>query len=661
MGPASIPPQPDTPAAPSPAWGLALLVCLVPLLLTLVLHLVSQRPPPPLDPAVISFSQGLLVQQGGLEVPDLAQAPVQPAALPMHTPRAVSRQPSWLVLPFEVTDQPQGAWVLQLVYRRHLLVYLDGQLLAQSVQPEMVDQRSPELKLGSQILRVNVPPSWLAPGRHELQLRLGAAELPSVTSVHLGPAAALDALQRGRGWWNGLRTATAVGALVVGLFLVGVWRAHRDAQSYALAGAHLLLLALLLSPYLLQQQLLPSPWWRMLLDISDVFAKALLLATVVRLARPLDDWAMRWAWAYACVGALIDGAAAALDLPWNDFSQPWAWWALGSRLAVLGLATALALRALARQPRFDRVATAALVGLSLCIWAYVSFFALVMPGALNVVDLNVVAHAAWVLWMGSLLYQHFVRSAQRQREMRLEADAALAQRTRELQASFAALQASENQRLAAAERERLLQEMHDGLGSQLMTAKMNAQTGLLSGSEMASALDSCIQEMRLTVDTLSVADGDLGLLLASVRHRAEPGLRAAGLTLAWQVAEAPCLPVLEGSGGRELVRMLQEGMNNILHHAQATRVTLKSEATADGRHIVVSLTDNGCGFTPAAATPEDPQPGRPASGGRGCRNMQLRAERLGAQLTWHSPASARAPGPGGPGTELRILLPVAQP
>ena len=650
---------PTSAMLPPPAWGLAVLVCLVPLLLTLLLHIGSQRPAPAMNPAVIHLQQGLLVEQGGLVAPDLSQTAVQPGQLPLTLQRHTGRQPRWLLLPFELSSQAEGAWALQVTHRRHLLVYLDGQLLAQSTPPEQIDQRSRELKLGSQMLHVNVPPSWLTPGRHVLQLRLGAAEIHSVSSVYLGPNAALASLYSARDLWLGLRTATAVAALVVGLFLIGIWLAHRDALAYALAGAHLLLLAFLLSPYLLAQQPLPSPWWRMLLDVADVGAKALLLATVVRLARPYDAWAMRWALAYGCVGALIDGAAAALDLPWNDFSQPWPWWALGSRLAVLMLATALALRALARQPSFERIATAALVGLSLCIWAYVSLFALVLPGRLAVVDLNVVAHGAWVLWMGSLLYRHFVRSAQRERELRLEASAALAARTRELQASFGALQASENQRMAVTERERLLQEMHDGLGSQLMTAKMNAQTGLMSSSEMASALDSCIQEMRLTVDTLSVADGDLGLLLASVRHRAEPGLRAAGLTLAWQVAEAPCLPVLEGSGGRELVRIVQEALNNVLHHAQATRVTLRSEATADGRHIVVSLIDNGCGLPGDRLQNEGLQAPLPGSG-RGTRNMLQRAQRIGARLTWQSPAGGRAHGPGGPGTEVRIELPTAR-
>jgi hypothetical protein len=55
--------------------------------------------------------------------------------------------------------------------------------------------------------------------------------------------------------------------------------------------------------------------------------------------------------------------------------------------------------------------------------------------------------------------------------------------------------------------------------------------------------------MRLTVDALGVTDGDLGLLLATLRHRLEPALRAGGITLDWQVVDAPCVPALVGTGG----------------------------------------------------------------------------------------------------------------
>lgn len=624
-----------------------LLALLLPLLLCGALHLLAQRSQPAAAVDVLALGSATLHRGEGL-VPPAPEAEGQPQPLPLALTRQAVREPMWLVLPVEIQAQPDAAWTLRVVHRRQLLIYLDGKLLAQTVEPERIDARSPELKLGQQRLTVNVPPDWLTPGRHLVQLRLGAAETPNVVSVHLGPMAEVAALDRQRDLLAALRTTTTLGALVVGLFLIGIWLAHREALAYALAGAHLLLLALLLTPYLLQHQPLPSPWWRVLLDVADVGAKALLLAIVVRLARPHDRWGLRVAAGYAVLGVLIDGSAALLDKPWTDFSSPWPWWALGSRFAVMALATGLALRALARQPRGDRLATAVLVGLSLVLWSYVSWFSLVLPGRFNVVDLNVVGHAAWVLWMGSLLYQHFVQTARRERQLRQESDEALAQRTLELQESFAALQASERLRMAAVERERLLQEMHDGLGSQLMTAKMSAQTGQMTGPEMASALETCLQEMRLTVDTLSVHDGDLGLLLASVRHRSEPGLRAAGLALSWQVMDAPRLKVLQEGGGRELVRIVQEALSNVLHHAGATRVTLSTERSADGRWLLVRLSDNGAGL-PGGQVPQ---------GGRGSRNMQQRATRLGARLSWHSPALLREPGPGGPGTTVCIELPL---
>ena len=115
---------------------------------------------------------------------------------------------------------------------------------------------------------------------------------------------------------------------------------------------------------------------------------------------------------------------------------------------------------------------------------------------------------------------------------------------------YDALQASEQARSAVAERERLLQEMHDGMGAQLTSAKMLASSGQLSCGEMVDTLDACLREMRLTVDALSVTDGDLALLLATLPHRLEPVLRAGGITPDWRVDDPASVPVrLAGCGG----------------------------------------------------------------------------------------------------------------
>lgn len=627
----------------SRTWVFGLLALCLPLLIAAAVHALSRAPGQAHEASVLRLQQGTRQVDAGLVPPPLPAAAGASAALPLRV-AAGQRGATWVQLPFTLDQPASEAWTLSIAFQPTLLVYLDGQLLAQSVHPDRADQASADFQLGSQSLTANVPAGWLGAGAHSLQLRLGPPG-PSggvLGTVHLGPPEAMQRLARAQDGWTALRGATTLAALVVGLLLVLTWLANRDSRVYLLAGTHVLLLGLLLSPYVLDGQPLPSPWWRVLLDVADVLAKALLLATVAVLARPAARGPLRAAAAYALVGVAIDGLAAWHGLAWNDFSHPWPWWALGSRALVLGAAAALAWREVLRRPDLERLVTATLVAVSAWLWAYVSLFALVLPGRLGVVDVNVVAHAGWVLWVGMLLQRHFIQATRRERQLRQEAADALAQRTHELQASFAALQASERERLAAAERTRLLQEMHDGLGSQLMAAKMGAQAGHLSAAEMVSTLEACIQEMRLSVDALSVVDGDLGLLLANVRHRLQRGLVAAGLALDWQVADTPLVPALAGAGGRELVRIVQECFNNVMHHAQATRLTVNTVVDADGRGVTVVIADNGRGM-PADAAP-----------GRGTHNIRQRVQRLGGRVAWLSPAVDGVAG----GTRLTVWLPL---
>jgi signal transduction histidine kinase len=190
-------------------------------------------------------------------------------------------------------------------------------------------------------------------------------------------------------------------------------------------------------------------------------------------------------------------------------------------------------------------------------------------------------------------------------------------------------------RHAATERERLLQEMHDGLGSRLVAAKITAQRSTLAPQAVVRMFDDLLQEMRLTVDALSVDDGDLAVLLANLRHRLGPRLHDAGLELDWQVADTPLVPALQGAGGRDLVRIVEEALSNVMHHAGATRVRIATGVGTSG--ILVTIADDGRGLPPS------PTPGR------GMNNVRSRAARLGASVEWLS-------APEG-GTELRLRFP----
>lgn len=91
-----------------------------------------------------------------------------------------------------------------------------------------------------------------------------------------------------------------------------------------------------------------------------------------------------------------------------------------------------------------------------------------------------------------------------------------------------------------------------------------------------------------------------------------------------------------------LYRTLQEGLANVLRHADARRVSI--EATVAARGVRLMLEDDGKGFDPAAVRP---------AGGIGLANMRRRVESLGGRLEIQSMPGKGArlivtiPGAGG--------------
>lgn len=624
------------------AW--LLLALLLPPLLTLLMHGLSRQSP------AVGVREGLLLPRVALRIDDRGRLPPSsdqglPVGLPFYEPAAAPGQPAplWLVARFRLDEAATSTWTLAFGHRTPVLVYFDGRLLANSVPLPEADAPLRNLWIGERRLDVSVPAEWLTAGAHEVAVRVGAAgpSGASLSGLSLGPAPAMEAADRPRRFWLALRVVTALSALVIGTLLLFAWLVERREWLFLWSGLQLWMLALLLSPYVLDAAPVPAPWWRVLLDMADVLAKGLAPLVIAAWAAPHLVGVRRLVFAYLAVALPVDMLAAYHVVPWVGFDHPWPWWALGSRLAMLALAVWVAARALHERPGVHRFGTLLLAGLALWIWIDVTLAAIVWPGAWAVVDLNVVAYAGWALWMGMLLHRRLVDNRHQERQLRAELARQLDQRSGELRAQYEALQASERARSAAAERERLLQEMHDGVGAQLTSAKMLASGGQLTSAEMVDTLDACLREMRLTVDALSVTDGDLALLLATLRHRLEPALRAGGISLDWRVDAAPCVPALVGAGARELALILQEALSNTMHHAAASRLGIFTGLIDQGRVVQIRVADNGRGM------PSEPVPGR------GLRNMRQRAARLGARIEWRSPAA-----PGG-GTELLIELPLA--
>ncbi|ATQ43689.1 sensor histidine kinase [Caulobacter mirabilis] len=215
----------------------------------------------------------------------------------------------------------------------------------------------------------------------------------------------------------------------------------------------------------------------------------------------------------------------------------------------------------------------------------------------------------------------------------------LAQREAELTASHARLREVENRELLNQERQRLMQDMHDGLGSTLVGALRALESGGAPADlDLVGMLRGCIDDLKLTIDSMEPVETDLLLLLATLRFRLQPRLEASGVKLSWNAGEVPPLEWLDHRHALHILRILQEAFANILKHAEASEVAV-SVSARDGR-VEIRVRDDGRGF----------DRGRPSTG-RGLVNQQRRAEAIGGTVAWESVDR---------GTCLLLVLPVGK-
>jgi signal transduction histidine kinase len=214
----------------------------------------------------------------------------------------------------------------------------------------------------------------------------------------------------------------------------------------------------------------------------------------------------------------------------------------------------------------------------------------------------------------------------------------LSERERELHANHARLLELERAQTLAAERHRLMHDMHDGLGSALTTSLAMLEQGNVDAAELKSLLLDSVDDLRAVIDSLEPLDGDLTSVLATLRFRLGKRLELAGIALEWDMQDLPALSWLGPPQALQLMRIVQEVLTNVLKHARATRMQIS--ARCSGLFIEVCVTDNGCGFD-AATTPT----------GRGLRHLAQRAASLNGSVIVES-----RPGSG---TTVRLLLPIA--
>jgi signal transduction histidine kinase len=194
------------------------------------------------------------------------------------------------------------------------------------------------------------------------------------------------------------------------------------------------------------------------------------------------------------------------------------------------------------------------------------------------------------------------------------------------------------------DRERILRDLHDGVGSQLLGLIARARAGKLETATLARELEDCFEDLRLIVSSMDPVEPSLEETLGELRLRVHRQCDSMGVALGWHCDDTSQLR-LSADATLQLLRAVQEMLSNALRHAKARAVALRVCLEGQREPLLrVSVEDDGVGFDPE----------RLVRTGRGLPSLKARAHKLSGTLRVSSSSK-------GTRVELRVPAPRPQP
>ena len=191
-----------------------------------------------------------------------------------------------------------------------------------------------------------------------------------------------------------------------------------------------------------------------------------------------------------------------------------------------------------------------------------------------------------------------------------------------------------------AERQRIARDLHDNVGSQLVSAIALLDPAVPAQAQALRALEQCMLDLRLVVDSMDSAGESVTERLARLRHRIQPVLERRGIQMVWNVDCTGDARLPDGECAGHLVCIAQEALSNVLQHSGATQVQVHMAHVPHEHAWHLDISDNGGGLSTARAH---------GSAGQGLAGMQRRARLAGGHLhLLHPPLG---------GTCVRVVLP----
>ncbi len=179
----------------------------------------------------------------------------------------------------------------------------------------------------------------------------------------------------------------------------------------------------------------------------------------------------------------------------------------------------------------------------------------------------------------------------------------------------------------AKEKEAMLRDLHDGIGSVTTNIRLLAELGKKDAARGARALTTIAElsaeglaELRAFTQTLDDAQVTWPVLIAELRRFGGQLIEAHDKSFVLEASVDELAPAPGGVVTLALLRVFREALTNVVKHAQATRVDVKVVVTKS--QVEFLLRDDGAGGGSGGGVDT----------GRGVKNMRARVEELGGAL-----------------------------
>lgn len=482
-----------------------------------------------------------------------------------------------------------------------------------TVSAEPVNRRQVQMSIPvpsvPQLTAVPLPDVWVQgyvaqPGQAALEVPyLQTDRLPAVSSLFV-----------------------ATVSLCVGILAFLLWMtqpglmagAGRD-PLYLFMGVNALAWAVLVSKTLVDFSLVPWPWWGVFTAGAFVVWVAFTFLFCHQVLRPVT----RQAWLLTSL-CLLSGLAAAYFALLSGQFRVWSTWLGALTLWTLAYVGWYAWRVWVER-RSSGMAERLVVTGTL-ILAMVSGIHEMVGVNLNgdFYGENGLARYTSPLFGTAFVFivaRRFRLASEQSRDLAHDLALRVTQREEALAISYGKMEQLAREQSSAAERVRILRNMHDGVGSHISTAIRQLESGRSQTGEVLHTLRDSLDQLKLSIDAMTLPSGDLNALLANIRYRLEPRFLACNIPWMWRVNALEPISRLDSNALQQLQFMLFETLSNVLQHAKASALEISAAPWgAQGQGAQLQVIDNGRGFDVVNVHR------------RGLLSMRERAKAIGATL-----------------------------